>query len=77
MLFSRSFASSFKDIEAALNKGYYAAGFFSYEAGYNFEDRLREDKNYAFPLIYIVYMTSHLKKTSLPVPGIGPSGLKI
>jgi len=48
-----TFVSSFKDIEAALDKGYHAAGFFSYEAGYNFEDRLREDKSCAFPLIYM------------------------
>ena len=48
-----SFVSSFKDIEAALDKGYYVAGFFSYEAGYNFEDRLREDKKSAFPLVYM------------------------
>lgn len=48
-----SFKSSFDDIEAALDKGHYAAGFFSYEAGYNFEDRLREDKDRTFPMIYM------------------------
>ena len=48
-----SFVSSFENIEAALDEGYYAAGFFSYEAGYNFEDRLRKDKNHAFPLVYM------------------------
>lgn len=48
-----TFISSFKKIEAALDDGYYAAGFFSYEAGYNFEDRLRKDKIRDFPFIYI------------------------
>jgi len=46
-----SFASAFREIEDALNAGYYAAGFFSYEAGYGFEERLREDKARDFPLI--------------------------
>jgi len=49
----KSFASSFKDIEAALDNGHYAAGFLSYEAGYNFEERLREDKERDFPLLHI------------------------
>lgn len=47
------FASSFKDMEVALNKGYYLAGFFSYEAGYYFEKKLNKDKQYDFPLIYL------------------------
>jgi len=48
-----SFRSCFDKIEAALAAGYYAAGFFSYEAGYCFEGRLREDKEYDFPLIHM------------------------
>jgi len=47
------FALSFQDIEGALAKGYYLAGFFSYEAGYNFEKKLHKDKKYDFPLIYL------------------------
>lgn len=48
-----SFKACFNKIEAALTGGYYAAGFLSYEAGYCFEDRLREDKEYDFPLLLI------------------------
>jgi len=50
---SSSFKSCFEKIEAALSAGYYAAGFLSYEAGYCFEDRLRDDKDYDFPLLHI------------------------
>jgi para-aminobenzoate synthetase / 4-amino-4-deoxychorismate lyase len=48
-----SFEVCFRDMESALKKGYHLAGFLSYEAGYCFEERLREDKNYDFPLIYL------------------------
>ena len=48
-----SFISAFKEIEDSLDAGYYVAGFFSYEAGCNFEERLREDKVHDFPLIHI------------------------
>jgi para-aminobenzoate synthetase / 4-amino-4-deoxychorismate lyase len=44
-------AESFTKIECALKAGHYAAGFISYEAGYCFEERLREAKKYDFPLI--------------------------
>jgi len=47
------FASTFEDIEDALKKGYYLAGLFSYEAGYCFEEKLRKDKPYDFPLVYL------------------------
>ncbi|MFH1398253.1 MAG: chorismate-binding protein [Candidatus Omnitrophota bacterium] len=47
------FDACFQDMEAALKNGYYLAGFLSYEAGYCFEERLRENKNYEFPLIYL------------------------
>ena len=47
------FKSSFKDIELALSQGYYLAGFLSYEAGYYFEEKLFQDKQYDFPLIYL------------------------
>ncbi|OIO33638.1 MAG: hypothetical protein AUJ70_02900 [Candidatus Omnitrophica bacterium CG1_02_40_15] len=48
-----SFIACFRDIENALKRGYYLAGFLSYEAGYYFEERLREDKTHDFPLIYL------------------------
>ena len=48
-----SFSACFLEIEQALKAGYYLAGFFSYEAGYCFEERLRENKVYDFPLIHL------------------------
>ncbi len=47
-----SFAQSFREIESALAKGYYLAGFLAYEAGYFFEKKLFQNKEYDFPLIY-------------------------
>jgi len=47
------FTAAFENIERALSKGYYLAGFLSYEAGYCFEEKLRKDKLYDFPLIYL------------------------
>jgi para-aminobenzoate synthetase / 4-amino-4-deoxychorismate lyase len=47
------FKSSFRDIEFVLSQGYYLAGFLSYEAGYYFEEKLHQDKQYDFPLIYL------------------------
>jgi para-aminobenzoate synthetase/4-amino-4-deoxychorismate lyase len=47
------FKSSFQEIEQALNQGYYLAGFLSYEAGYYFEEKLYQNKQYDFPLIYL------------------------
>ena len=47
------FGAAFEDIESALSKGYYLAGFFSYEAGYHFEEKLYKDKQYDFPLIFL------------------------
>lgn len=46
-------ASCFKDIELALGRGYYLAGFLSYEAGYCFEEKLFKNKLYDFPLLYL------------------------
>jgi len=48
-----AFNGAFQQIELALKRGYYLAGFFSYEAGYFFEERLKENKTYDFPLIYL------------------------
>lgn len=47
------FEPCFQKIEEALKKGQYVAGFFSYEAGYCFEERLRKNKKYDFPLLYL------------------------
>jgi para-aminobenzoate synthetase / 4-amino-4-deoxychorismate lyase len=46
-----SIAECFKEIERALESGYYVAGFLSYESGYGFEEKLRVNKSYDFPLI--------------------------
>ncbi len=64
-----SFIETFQEIEQALREGYYVAGFFSYEAGYYFEERLREDKTYDFPLIYLgVYDAPLRGKTDISRP---------
>jgi hypothetical protein len=43
----------FDEMEKALQDGFYLAGFLSYEAGYSFEERLWQDKEYDFPLVYM------------------------
>lgn len=61
------FTAAFENIERALNKGYYLAGFLSYEAGYYFEEKLRKDKEYDFPLIYLgAYKKPLYDKIDLP-----------
>lgn len=50
---SGSVTACFRDIERVLERGYYLAGFFSYEAGYCFEEKLQENKKHVFPLIYL------------------------
>lgn len=45
-------AGCFEDMESAIRRGYYLAGFFSYEAGYCFEEKLRKSQVYDFPLVY-------------------------
>ncbi len=47
------FKPSFDAIEQALSKGYYLAGFLSYEAGYYFEEKLYRNSPPDFPLIYL------------------------
>ena len=59
------FAPAFEDMEEALKKGYYLAGFFSYEAGYCFEDKLRKYNLYDFPLVYLgAYKGPEREKTN-------------
>ena len=61
-------SSSFKDMEQALSAGYYLAGFFSYEAGYCFEEKLGRQKVYDFPLLYFgSYKGVNEDKVILPV----------
>ncbi|MFA5062632.1 MAG: hypothetical protein WC578_00975, partial [Candidatus Omnitrophota bacterium] len=48
-----AFGACFAEIEKALAAGYFVAGYFSYESGYCFEESLRMDKDYAFPLVYV------------------------
>lgn len=43
---------SFAKLNQALKKGYYVAGFLSYEAGEAFEERLRQRKAFDFPLLW-------------------------
>jgi para-aminobenzoate synthetase / 4-amino-4-deoxychorismate lyase len=42
---------SFDRVESWLDKGFYAAGFLSYEAGYAFESTLAGRNDYGFPLL--------------------------
>jgi para-aminobenzoate synthetase/4-amino-4-deoxychorismate lyase len=45
---------AFAQMEEALQAGHHLAGFLSYEAGYAFEETLREEKTYDFPLLYFL-----------------------
>ncbi|MFA5096441.1 MAG: chorismate-binding protein, partial [Candidatus Omnitrophota bacterium] len=57
----------FDEIEKALSAGYFVAGFLSYEAGYCFEDGLRDEKHYDFPLAYMgVYQPPQRRPPSGP-----------
>ncbi|MDD5465518.1 MAG: chorismate-binding protein [Candidatus Omnitrophica bacterium] len=74
------FTAAFEKIEGALDKGYYLAGFFSYEAGYNFEKKLRKDKQYDFPVIYLgAYKAPQQNKInfSRQAPADCPQGLRL
>lgn len=63
--------SSLSEIEDFVSKGYYAAGFVSYEAGFSFEDSLKSlKKDPAFPLLWFgIYrnpaVVSHIDKIDL------------
>lgn len=59
----------FHQMENAIAKGFYLAGFLSYEAGYAFEKILQNPKAYDFPL---VYFGAYAKPTS---PLLFPSPL--
>ena len=70
------FKSNFRDIELALNQGYYLAGFLSYEAGYYFEEKLYQDKQYDFPLIYLGAYKNVLKD-KITEPALGWPGYRL
>ena len=58
-------------MEHALEQGYYLAGFLSYEAGYCFEEKLRENKTPEFPLIYMgVYEAPLRGKIAVESPSL-------
>lgn len=74
------FTKSFQEIEEALKKGYYLAGFLSYEAGYCFEEKLHKNKQYDFPLICLgAYKAPRKNKINFPKPpdANGLSNLKL
>ena len=74
------FIASFQEMEEALKKGYYLAGFFSYEAGYCFEEKLRKDKIYDFPLVHLgAYKAPRQNKISRMrlSPGDLPENLRL
>ena len=41
-----------RELNEFINRGYFTAGFISYEAGYAFEDSLYVNKRYSFPLLW-------------------------
>lgn len=56
---------AFSQMEKALARGFYLAGFLSYEGGYAFEKVFQNNRNYGFPL---VYFGAFDKDTSPPNP---------
>jgi para-aminobenzoate synthetase/4-amino-4-deoxychorismate lyase len=70
------FKSSFEEIEFALSQGYYLAGFISYEAGYYFEEKLYQDKQYDFPLIYLGAY-KQLRKDKIAQPASAQPGYRL
>jgi len=73
-----NFKPIFRDIELALSRGYYLAGFLSYEAGYYFEKKLYQDKQYDFPLIYLGAYKHLLKdKIIQPTPDYRLENLRL
>ena len=67
--------NAFDRMEKALAKGFYLAGFLSYEAGYAFEDIFHNRKTYDFPLLCFGAYTSPLDPLSIPLRGEESEGL--
>ena len=57
---------AFEQMEKFLAKGYYLAGFLSYEAGQAFEPRFHTDKHFDFPLLYFGAFKSVSRHRRLP-----------
>jgi para-aminobenzoate synthetase/4-amino-4-deoxychorismate lyase len=70
------FRACFEEMEEALRRGYYIAGFFSYEGGYCFEDKLLEVKDYDFPLIYMGVYDEPLRQDIQPGATLAKPSLK-
>ncbi|MGD9014518.1 MAG: aminodeoxychorismate synthase component I [Candidatus Omnitrophota bacterium] len=71
---------AFQQLETFLDKGYWAAGFFSYEMGYAWED-FKANKRFAFPLIWLGIFNqplifNHLKGEFISTPISITRGLK-
>ncbi|MBU2063002.1 MAG: aminodeoxychorismate synthase component I, partial [Candidatus Omnitrophica bacterium] len=77
----------FSRLKQYLGRGYYTAGFLSYEAGYAFEKSLGPKPRYSFPLIWMgafksVLIFDHAKNKfikagkEMPVPSCAPSAIK-
>ncbi|MFA4967447.1 MAG: aminodeoxychorismate synthase component I [Candidatus Margulisiibacteriota bacterium] len=58
-------------MEQAISQGFYLAGFFSYEAGFAFEEKLKEDRTYDFPLVYFGVYDSPAAKRITPPNSLG------
>ncbi len=71
-------SQSFSKLEAFLDKGYWAAGFFSYELGYGWEN-FKVKRRFSFPLIWLgifdrPLIFNHLKGKFLnPLPDSSPA----
>ncbi len=62
---------AFRQLESYLNSGYYAAGFFSYEMGYGFENLYQTKRNYKFPLMWLGIFKERIVLPS-PTPHLNP-----
>jgi len=69
-----SLKTCFAAIERSLDRGYFLAGFFSYEAGYCFEERLCPATAYDFPLVCLGAYTAPAR---YPVPRRRDDGVKL
>lgn len=68
---------AFEDIEKALSRGFYVAGFLSYEAGFAFEPSLRPPEQSDFPLLCMgVYGSPACEKPPLISSQFRLSGLE-
>lgn len=75
---------AFAQMEKALAKGFYLAGFLSYEAGYAFEKIFRDDKKYDFPLLrFGAFVPESLTRPTHNLPpspfgrGVGGEGFSL